>query len=338
MRKNSAQARWRWRRRSATRPRSRARWVMLRAQRAGGEVSSGAAAVRVGEQAVELLRGQGEAHAALDETLREGVALGEVRRPALGVDGHARGTQRVDGLLEHRPHLRVDGEVRVVEPGRHPVAGEAIGARRRQLQPPGDAGRLVGTGEHVEREREVGGAAGERADDTGVGLREHARWRRDVAACRDDAERRLESVDATEVGGDADGAAQVAAELEWRHPRRHRGSRTARRAAGGARHVPRVVRRAEQLVVRLAVAGPRGQVRLADDDRAGGPEPGDRRRVLVGDVVAQLGGAGGRAHARGREAVLHRHREPVQPAEHPTLGDGGVGRGVPHPSHARCRS
>ena len=76
--------------------------------------------------------------------------------------------------------------------------------------------------------------------------------------------------------------------------------------------VPRVVRRAEDLVEALHVARPARQVRLAEHDRAGLLQPGDGGRVGGRHVVGQLDGAAGRADAGRLDGVLDRDREPVQ--------------------------
>ena len=78
--------------------------------------------------------------------------------------------------------------------------------------------------------------------------------------------------------------------------------------------VPGVVGGAEEVVVGLGVARELGQVRLAEDDRAGGAQAGDGVRVAYGDVVGERRRAGGRADAGGLEAVLDGDRQSVQRA------------------------
>jgi hypothetical protein len=106
----------------------------------------------------------------------------------------------------------------VVEPRRDPVTGERVGPRRRQVEPPSGRVRLVRAGQHVEREREVVGAAGERAEHRHVDLRAHAGRRRQVAALRHHPERRPQPVHAAVPGRHADRPAEVAAEVQPGEP------------------------------------------------------------------------------------------------------------------------
>ena len=82
--------------------------------------------------------------------------------------------------------------------------------------------------------------------------------------------------------GQPDRAADVGADLERREPRRQRRGRAARRAAGRALDVPRVVGGAEHLVVALHVAGVDRQVRLAPDRRRRRARTRRHRRGVLG--------------------------------------------------------
>ena len=92
-------------------------------------------------------------------------------------------------------------------------------------------------------------------------------------------------------------------------------------AAGGARvtaQIPRIVRCA----VGMVHAIPRRKlthVELAQQDGAGGAQPGDHRGVLVGDKIAEDRRAASGEQALGPELVLDRIRHTVQrPAIRPT--------------------
>ena len=129
---------------------------------------------------------------------------------------------------------------------------------------------------------------------------------------------------------DAYRPADVGAEVAAAQAGRDRGGRTARRAADAPAEVPRIVRRAEQLVVRLrfGVAPPR-HVGLAHDDRARGPQRRDRRCVLRRDVIAQFHSPARAAHPGDRDRVLDRHRDARQRTDVVAPGEPLVdGRGV----------
>ena len=97
-----------------------------------------------------------------------------------------------------------------------------------------------------------------------------------------------------------------------REPARHGGGRPARRPTGGALQVPRIVGRAEQHVVGLEIGRPGGGIRLAEQDTAGGGEPGHRGRVHGGHMVGQCRRPARRAHATGFDGVLHGERQSVE--------------------------
>ena len=153
---------------------------------------------------------------------------------------------------------------------------------------------------------------GHRPEHVDVGVGGAAADAVEVAALGDDAVARLEPERPAAVRGQAHRAADVGAQLERGQPGGHGGGRAARRAARDAGDVPRVVRRAEDLVEALQVTRPAGQVGLAEDDRAGFLEPSDGRRVGGRHVIGQLDRAAGRADAGGLDGVLDRDRQAVQ--------------------------
>ena len=90
-----------------------------------------------------------------------------------------------------------------------------------------------------------------------------------MSAQRDDAVRRLVAVHAAEVRRDADGAGDVAADLQ----RDESCGQRSRRATGGTTHgsfwIPRVPGQAVDVVVGLEVTCEQRNVGLAQDDGAG---------------------------------------------------------------------
>ena len=171
------------------------------------------------------------------------------------------------------------------------------------------------------------GAAGDRAEHVDVGVGRAAADVVEIAALRHHAEARLEPEHAAAVRRDADRAADVGADLEAREPGRPTAAAdrpTNRRARG---RVPRVVRRAEDLVVGLQVARPARHVGLAEHDRAGRLQLRDGRRVGGGHVVGQLDRAAGRADALDLDGVLDRDRQAVERPERVAARSRLVGRG-----------
>ena len=131
-----------------------------------------------------------------------------------------------------------------------------------------------------------------------------------------DAVRRLVPVDAVVGGRVADAAADVAAVLEARQTggQRRPPTRPTTRPAPRV-EVPRVVRRAVDVVVGLEVGERHRHVRLAEDHGAGGAQAGHDHGVLGGDVAGELGEAPRRRLAGDVEALLDRHRHAVQRAD-----------------------
>ena len=187
-----------------------------------------------------------------------------------------------------------------------------------------------GSGQHREQEVEVLGAAGHRSEHVEVGVGRAPADAVEVAALGDHAVARLEPERATAVRRDPHGTTDVGAELERREPGRDGCRRAAGRTAGDARHVPRVVRGAEDLVEALRVTGPARQVRLAEHDGARLAQAGHRRRVGCRHVVRQLDGAARGADAGRLDGVLDRDREAVQwrqrsATTRPRVGGVGLG-------------
>ena len=107
----------------------------------------------------------------------------------------------------------------------------------------------------------------------------------------------LESEGAGEAGGNADRAAAVGGGDQGQHAAGQRRGRTAARSTGGALQVPGRPGHAEQRVL-----GDRGEaelrrIRLADDDRPGGPQPGHLGRIGFGHRVAEHARTHGGHHA-----------------------------------------
>ncbi len=113
-----------------------------------------------------------------------------------------------------------------------------------------------------------------------------ARRERDEAVARDAAVRRLDPDRSGERRGLADRPARVAAERARDHARRDRRGAARRGAAGSAREVPRVARRAEGAVLARRAHGELVHVRLADDHGVGRAKACDHGRV-VGRHVAR---------------------------------------------------
>ena len=110
----------------------------------------------------------------------------------------------------------------------------------------------------------------------------------------------------------SDRTADVAADLQPGEPGGQCCGRTARRAARCAAGIPGVVGRAIDVVVALEVGEPDRDVGLAEDVGAGCRQALHRQRILVSDVVAQLGDAPGGRHAAKVVAFLDGHRHTVQ--------------------------
>ena len=115
-------------------------------------------------------------------------------------------------------------------------------------------------------------------------------------------------------------AAGIGAERGVRHLGRDQGAGAAAGAPGNALRVPRIAALAEHRVGRDHTPGELLHVGLADQYRALGLEPPDHGSVAVGDVVGEVGGAAGGAHACRLDVVLERDGHAVQEAEPAPLG------------------
>ena len=129
------------------------------------------------------------------------------------------------------------------------------------------------------------------------------------------------------VGGrDADRAAHVGALGDRDTARADRGGRAARGAAGRARQVPGIAGEAPERAFGKAGVGELRRRGLADDDGAGGAQPRDDDRVLVGHPVLQDPRALGGALALHRREVLDRDRHAVERPVRRAARQAPVGR------------
>ena len=119
---------------------------------------------------------------------------------------------------------------------------------------------------------------------------------------------RLQPDDAAERCGLANRPAGVGAERQRHHACRHGGRRSAARPARRAILRPGIARRAECRVLRRGAHRELVAVGLADDDRAGGVEPGDDGGVVRRDEVLEHARRGGRHEPARADVVLHRDR------------------------------
>ena len=143
----------------------------------------------------------------------------------------------------------------------------------------------VGAAEHVERQRQVARAAGQRAGDGEI----HRIARGPVPGTRlesrqaDELERRLVAVHAAEVRGNPDRAAEVAADGQAAQAGGQRRGAASGRSTRRSRQVPRIVRGPVDRVIALPIAEHDGHVGFPDDDGACGFQTldGDRRSRAV---------------------------------------------------------
>ena len=100
-----------------------------------------------------------------------------------------------------------------------------------------------------------------------------------------------------------------------RHASRHRGRRTAARAAGDPRQVPGIARHLKSRVLVRAAHGELVEIRLADQHGVGRFEPLDDGGVVRWDEVFQHPRSTGGRLAGGAQQVLERDRQAGQAAE-----------------------
>ena len=220
----------------------------------------------------------------------------------------------------------------VVEPGADAEARRALAPRTagaRVATRPRCSGS--GAGEHAEQEIEIVGAARDRTEHVDVG----------VGACRRRRGRGSRAAGSTPKLGFSPNTPQQCDGMRTDPPMSVPSSKLVKPAATAAAEppdeppvvwpsVPRVVGAAEDLVEGLDVARPARRVGLAEHDRTRGLQPGDRGRVLRGDVVGQLDGAARGTDPLGLDRVLDGDRQAVERAELVATRAGrvgGVGRG-----------
>ena len=126
--------------------------------------------------------------------------------------------------------------------------------------------------------------------------------------------------DACHGGRNPHRAAGIRAERGVGHLSRDGGAGAAAGAPGNALRVPRIAALAEHRVGRDHAPGELLHVGLADQHRALGPKPADHGGVAVGDVVCEVGGAAGGAHACRLDVVLERDGHAMQETEPAPLG------------------
>ena len=232
--------------------------------------------------------------------LRAGRVRDHGARPGAGVGDRldAVGDGAIDGADRGLPH------------DRDTVVRHRGVARAGQLESPGLGVEAVGASHHVERGRQIFGAARHGSD------HEDVEWlgitRKVVARRGQDAEGRLVPVDAAVVRRIADRRADVAPRLEGGKTGREGGGRAAGRPSGRARDVPGVVRRAVHDVVGLPVHQPERHVGGAEQDGARIEETVDHDGVLLRDVRREVGVAPRHAQAGDAEGLLDRHRHAVK--------------------------
>ena len=192
-------------------------------------------------------------------------------------------------------------------------------------QPTGDAGRgrrrevaaldrraqrrlETGAGHRLQPQGDVARRARHRPADLQRVPRPAARRR------RHQAHRRAQTGHAAERRRDPERAAEVGALGQCDHAGGQGHSAAAGRSTGALGRVPRIAGGAEHLVEGVAAGGELRAVGLADDDRAGTPEPRDHGRVLGGHVVGEQRRPVGGAHAGHRCDVLDADRQPAQQA------------------------
>ena len=167
--------------------------------------------------------------------------LGEVgQQRALPRHGDALLAEAIGELRQRGPDRLSRGAQRMRVDQQHAEVAQHAMARPRQHQPPADAlALLVGSGDHVERERDIVRAARHRPDDRQAvaGRGQRRQFRDGVAAHRHDAVGRLVGEHAAKVRRRAQRAADVRAGLEGHVAGRQRGGRAARRTARRPREI-----------------------------------------------------------------------------------------------------
>ena len=178
--------------------------------------------------------------------------------------------------------------------------------------------------QQIERDAEVGDAAGHRSGR--VHPRDRRRRRgRDDRHVGDAAPRDLQRQDAARGGGDADRSTEVGADSERAHAGGQRHRFPTARAAGRRVGVPRVDRRAREAAVGVPAQRDVGHVRATDDDRARLAESLHRRTVLGRDRVLECLQSERRRAARDVDVLLDRDGHAVERATRLPRRDRAVG-------------
>ena len=174
--------------------------------------------------------------------------------------------------------------------------------------------RGIGPTHHREQQREVRDSARHRA--VGDELRRQIAFR--FRQRRHAPGRGAQTEHAVPAGGIAQRAGEVAA-VGKRHHAQRQGDRGAPRAASRTeRGIEGVARRAENLVGRVRAESKLRRVGLADEDRAGSPQPLDEERIVRGHMIVMEPRAPGRTQPARLREILHGMRESMQrPARDP---------------------
>ena len=183
----------------------------------------------------------------------------------------------------------------------------------------------------------VGGIGAAHGCERGEGIVDGEREHRDAierAAGRHDsrggdkAEARLEADDVAQPRRHAAGAGGVGAERERHEAGGDRDRRARARSAGNQRRIEQVARNAVGRAHADEAGGELVEIGLADDDGAGGFQPGDAGRVLARLVGEGRAGGGGRQSLE-VDIVLHRDRHAIEREvgialrrQRPGFGDG----------------
>ncbi len=223
----------------------------------------------------------------------------------------SQGRHRGFEALAHRRIHRTGG---VVQDIAHAVVPQAGPARRRHGPAPGHGFLRSRSTHHLHADPKVRGASAHRACD-GEEVRGRGaarRRRREPSLQRDDAKGGLVGVDAAEARRDAKRSGAVAARGEIAQSRGQGRGAAAAGAARRQRQVPRIVRRAVDVVVALPIVEHERHVGVAEHDRAGGPEATYDLRVGRWAVLGQLLDAAGGRHAGDLEGVLDQDGNALQ--------------------------
>ena len=212
--------------------------------------------------------------------------------------------------------------------------GAAPASARRSAGPQARApGAPSGRGARIR----IGGIGAAHGCERGEGVVDGEREHRDAierAAGRhhagggDEAEARLEADDVAEPRRHAAGAGGVGAERERHEAGGDRDRRARARSAGNQRRIEQVARNAVGRAHADEAGGELVEIGLADDDGAGGFQPGDAGRVLARLVGEGRAGGGGR-QSLDVDIVLHRDRHAIEREagialrrQRPGFGDG----------------